>query len=296
MQQIENVTVLGDRHFRIYAVGKGPAVLLEGGVSAVVPAVLKQAAAGLVPPGVSHLVVMHAHYDHVCGIPGLREIFPGATVAGSAEARKILQRAKIVTHFFKEDAATTEALRQETGLVEKDSCSVVDHINVERVIEDGEKWTLGPGSTLHFYRAPGHSPCSLLAYLPESEVLFSSDCAGFPVNDKCIFPIFFEGYAKYLTTIDRMRDFRAEILAGAHEQLIFGRKYVAEFLDLARSETERMKEFVSSGRKKGLGEQEIADLLFDMYYCDNLRIYSVNNIRFCCSLLVRRVLETEENG
>ncbi|MBF7082429.1 MBL fold metallo-hydrolase [Desulfallas sp. Bu1-1] len=292
MRLADHVTVLGNRHFYLYAVGSGPAVILEGGVSAVVPAVAKQAETAVSPGEVGHLVVMHAHFDHVCGIPGLRKIFPNARVAGSAEAGKVLRRSKIVARFFREDAAVTGAMREQ-GLLEGPPGPAAETMEIDREINDGEKWDLGQGVTLYFYHAPGHSPCSIMAYLPGGEVLFSSDSAGFPISDNRLFPIFFAGYGDYLKTIDRMRELPVQILAGAHEQIVRGREQVRRFLDLARAEAERLRETVVDARRRGLDVQATAGLLFEQYYTGNLLIYSEQNIRLCCEILTRRSLETE---
>ncbi|WP_347490678.1 MBL fold metallo-hydrolase [Desulfoscipio sp. XC116] len=291
MRLTDQVTVLGNRHFRIYAVGDNPALLLEGAVSAVVPTVAGQMQNDVVAPSISHLVIMHAHFDHVCGIPGLRQLFPGVRVAASARARDVLQRSKVVKHFFAEDAAMTQVLRSE-GLLTGTPGTAAATIDVDDVIEDGVCWNPAPGVSLQFYHAPGHSPCSIVAYLSEREVLFSSDCAGFPINDKHLFPIFFESYEKYVDTINRLADLPVEILAGAHEQIIQGRNQVREFWELARTEAERVREKIIGLLQKGLDEQTVADKLFAYYYTGNLRIYSERNIRLCCSLLLRRVMET----
>lgn len=287
----DRVTVLGNRHFHIYAVGDNPAVWLEGAVSAVVPTVARQMQSGFAKGTVSHLVIMHAHFDHVCGIPGLLRLFPGARVAASAIARKVLQRPKVVNHFFTEDAAMTRLLHSE-GLLAGEPAPAASTIDVVQVIDDGERWEIAPGVSLQFYHAPGHSPCSIVAYQPEGEVLFSSDCAGFPIDDKHLFPIFFESYEKYIGTIQRLADLPIQILAGAHEQIIQGPKQVREFWNLARIEAEKVREKITELLQKGLDQQAVADQLFSHYYAGNLRIYSEQNIRLCCNLLVRRVKET----
>jgi glyoxylase-like metal-dependent hydrolase (beta-lactamase superfamily II) len=166
-------------------------------------------------------------------------------------------------------------------------------MEIEREINDGEKWDLGRGVTLYFYHAPGHSPCSIMAYLPGGEVLFSSDSAGFPISENRLFPIFFAGYGDYLKTIDRMRELPVQILAGAHEQIVRGREQVRRFLDLARAEAERLRETVVDARRRGLDVQATAGLLFEQYYTGNLLIYSEQNIRLCCEILTKRSLETE---
>ena len=39
-----------------------------------------------------HVLLSHSHYDHVAGLPFLREEWPGLTSYGSAYAKKILEK------------------------------------------------------------------------------------------------------------------------------------------------------------------------------------------------------------
>ncbi|WP_027365803.1 MBL fold metallo-hydrolase [Desulfotruncus alcoholivorax] len=290
MHLTDNIVVLGDRHFPIYLLGADRAVILEGGVSSVVPLIKRQVEQLKKPIKIDYTVIMHAHFDHICGIPGLRKLFPEMKVAATEESAKILQRPKIVANFFKEDAALLEA--QGDGQNPSDTMPELppETIKVDRIIKDGEQWQLD-GKNINFYQAPGHSYCSIMAYIPEDQVLFCSDSTGFPIDDKRIFPIYFTGYKDYLATIEKMKSFPISILACAHERIIHGEKLVKEYLSLAISEAEKVMSCVVGAWRRGEDQKTISSVLFNKFYTGNLKIYSEQNIKMCCDLLAIRSLQ-----
>lgn len=56
--------------------------------------------------------IPHAHFDHVCGVPGLKEAFPHLQVLASGPAAKVLGKEKVVTGFFNEDRVFIENLQK----------------------------------------------------------------------------------------------------------------------------------------------------------------------------------------
>ncbi|MHB8157710.1 MAG: MBL fold metallo-hydrolase [Desulfocucumaceae bacterium] len=294
----DSVRVLGNSHFRIYLIGSEQKILLECGVSGVVPLVKSQVEEKSCKR-VGHLVAMHAHFDHVCGIPGLQGIFSEAVTAASQKAAEVLSRLSVLERFFKEDAAMTETLQglNHTGCEVgggAGSFTPPAGITVGRVINDGELWQLGTGLSVHFSLAPGHSPCGLVAYCPEKEILFSSDSAGFPVDKKTVFPIFFDGYQAYVQTLKRMMDLPVTVLAGAHEDIINGRREVADYLHLALAWAEEIREEIIDGLRRGIDRETLARRIFDRFYRGNLKIYTGENIMLCSRLIVKRAEESEK--
>lgn len=288
----EDVLLLGNGHINIYAVGSGPIAILEGGIRMVVPVVAEQIKDATWPGQVEHLVVMHAHFDHVCGVPGLQKLFPRSRLAASEKAARVLQKPKIVGSFYREDMATTEGLLSGQFCPADTAGPVVETMTVEKIIEDGEKWNLGAGVELHFYAAPGHSPCSIMGYLPKTELLLSSDATGFPINEERLFPMFFAGYHDYMNTIRRMQELPVRMVAGGHERIISGRDESRRYLELARVEAEQTLDTVVKSWRQGLDADTITRALLDEYYRDNARkLFTESNIHMCCQLLTRRALE-----
>ncbi|MCL6611391.1 MAG: MBL fold metallo-hydrolase [Peptococcaceae bacterium] len=296
-----SVRVLGNGHFNLYLAGGEEKVIIEGGVSGVVPALRRQVNELRAAGEVSRLVVMHAHFDHVCGLPGLKGIFKTARTAASAKAAEVLAKPAVVAGFFREDESMTAALKDlaggESGAAEPGEIfSPPPTLAVDEVIPEEAVWRLGPNFSLHFYRAPGHSPCSLTAYSPEEEILFSSDSAGFPVDSRTVFPIFFDGYLPYVQTIKSMLDLPVTVLAGAHEEIITGRRQVRAYLQSAVDWAESTRSMVEDAVKRGTDRERLAEDIFMRFYHGRLKIYTVENIMLCSRLIVRRALEAAEKA
>jgi len=158
----ESVRVLGNSHFFIYLAGTEQKIILEGGVSGVIPVVRQQVRE---MPGVidevSCLVVMHAHFDHVCGLPGLSQVFRKAHTAASSKAADVLAKPGVVADFFEQDEAMTTTLK-ELGeyaggdeIRSEQAFSRMETIKIDRLINEGSVWQLGKGFSLDFVRAPG---------------------------------------------------------------------------------------------------------------------------------------------
>ena len=95
----DHTKVYGNKHFRHYLVGKNHDLLIECGVTASANQFIKQLVDSRIGAP-DKLLVMHAHFDHVCGIPVLKHNFPDAKVLSSAAAAKVLKNPKVVEKIF----------------------------------------------------------------------------------------------------------------------------------------------------------------------------------------------------
>jgi glyoxylase-like metal-dependent hydrolase (beta-lactamase superfamily II) len=279
----------GNGHFRHYYVSGDPAVLVECGVSASARGLVSQLSeAGLPAPG--RLLAMHAHFDHVCGIPVLRRYFPKAEVLSSPAAARILKKPKVVAGFFEQDRKMKASLSGEDPTRADLPAPAPERISVDRTVQGGDRIPLGGGKVLELIEATGHSPCGLAAWLPQDRVLFVSDSLGFQISDSEIFPIFFHAYRNYIDTIQRLAAYPAEVLAFPHERIWRGAKVKSVF-ERALSAAREIRHQIGSELERGRDEADLKQALFDRYYRGNLRIYTPENIRLCVDLLVRRSME-----
>jgi len=286
----DNVIQLGNRHFNYFLVGQQEAAIVECGVTGGVASLKPQWSKLESKPDVKYLLAMHAHFDHVCGIPALRELFPEALVLASGEAQKVLSKPKIMANFFYQDAKMSEFLVSEGILAEKPESPQVSNIVVDRVIGEGEVINLTGGLKLEILAAPGHSPCGLACYLPGDQVMFLSDTGGFQISDKDIFPIFFQGYEVYVQTIKKLMSFPTRVLGIPHER-IWVKDEVKAFYQRALDAAQTAFDNIRKMLDKGMNENNIKKELFSRYYRGNLRIYTPENINTCVELLIRRVKE-----
>jgi len=281
---------LGNRHFNYFIIGQEEAVIIECGVTGGVISLSRQWLQLQRKPAIRYLIASHAHFDHVCGIPALQELFPEASVLASAEAQKVLGKAKIVQNFFAQDEKMSAVLVAEGILEETPVSPQPDSIGVDQVIGEGGEIQLRGGSKLRVIEAPGHSPCSLAFYLPQEQVMFVSDSGGFQISDDSLFPIFFQGYELYQETLKRLRGFPTRVLAIPHEK-IWIQGEVQAFYDRAIKTAQDAYATIERMLNSGLDEEAIKRDLFSYYYRGNLRIYTAENITTCVDLLVRRVKE-----
>jgi len=290
MRISENVIQMGNRHFNYFIVGQDEAAVIECGVTGGVISLSRQWMQLVRKPAIRYLIASHAHFDHVCGVPALRELFPEASVLASSEAQRVLGKPKIVQNFFAQDEKMSAVLAAEEILEEIPASPQSEAIGVDRVIGEGEEIILRGGLKLRVIDAPGHSPCSLAFYLPQEQVMFVSDSGGFQISDDSLFPIFFQGYEMYQETLNRLRGFPTRILAIPHER-IWGQNEVQSFYDRAIKTAQDAYANIERMLDNGRDEEDIKRDLFSYYYRGNLRIYTTDNISTCVELLLRRVKE-----
>jgi glyoxylase-like metal-dependent hydrolase (beta-lactamase superfamily II) len=237
------------------------------------------------------MVAMHAHFDHICGVPKLREIFPDAGVLGSRETQRVVGKPKILEDFFRQDEMISEVLAEEGILSAKPDQPRDKTIAIDQIIAEGDEIKPDRGGlSIKVLDAPGHSPCSLACYLPREQTMFLSDAAGFQISDSEIFPIFFQGYDLYIHTLKRLMRFPTRILCIPHEQIWTGHR-VSEFYQRALESARRAFDTISQMLDAGWDDDTIRQKLFSHYYQGNLKIYTPANINICVGLLLRRVKE-----
>jgi glyoxylase-like metal-dependent hydrolase (beta-lactamase superfamily II) len=290
VQLSENVILLGNRHFNYFLVGKKEAAIIECGVSGGVYSFQRQWEKLPQKPEVKYLVAMHAHFDHVCGIPALQKMFPGAVLLASSPAEAVLKKAKIMGNFFTQDEKMLDLLADE-GIIPRGLQSPnVTEIALDKLIAEGDEIKLGGDLNIKVLDAPGHSPCSLACYLPTEQVMFISDACGFQISDEDIFPVFFQAYDIYLETIKRLMSYPSKLLAIPHERIWTGGN-IELFYRRALRSAEQAFNKTRDLLDQGWEDEKIEKELFARYYKGSLKIYTPENIQQCVQILLRRVKE-----
>jgi glyoxylase-like metal-dependent hydrolase (beta-lactamase superfamily II) len=281
---------LGNRHFNFFVVGQKEAAIVECGVTGGVYSLNQQWSRLGMKPTIRYLLASHAHFDHVCGIPALREIYSQAAVVASSEAQRVLNKAKVVQNFFEQDEKMSEVLVAEGIIPEIPYLRPPETIMIDQIIAEGEQINLMGGVQLRAINAPGHSPCNLAYYMPQEQVMFVSDAGGFQIADDSIFPVFFQGYELYIETLKRLRSFPTRVLAIPHER-IWLNDGVQTFYDRAIETAQTAYANIKMMLDSGWDEVDIKGNLFAQYYQGALQIYTAANISICVELLIRRVKE-----
>ena len=93
----ERITFLGRYESCVYVVDGGDeSVLIGGGMSYVVPDILKQIEDfNIDERKIKRLIILHSHFDHCGIIPYLKKLWPWTRVTASARAKQLLSDPKV---------------------------------------------------------------------------------------------------------------------------------------------------------------------------------------------------------
>lgn len=278
--------VLGNYSFNIYLLkGNEGAALFESGISATVGVIAKQLKKLDAYP--DYLVVLHPHPDHINGLPGLHSMFPKAGIIAGPGAAEFAAHPKTAQSLVAEDAFMSQFLRDRGHPVSQPPIEAAPSLAGAVVKSEGDCLDLG-GLTVRFLSAPGHAVGALAAHVPELRAVLASDCLGFRfpgLSD--FFPLFFTGYADYMSTIDRLEALQPEILGLAHQGPITGER-VSEAFRQARASAIAIRELALSGAD----DEAVIETIFKKYYCGELKMYTRENIIACCKLIIKRSRES----
>jgi glyoxylase-like metal-dependent hydrolase (beta-lactamase superfamily II) len=280
------IRVLGNYFFNLFLVtGSERSALFETGISGVVDTVIQQLdELGIAP---DYLVVSHPHSDHITGLPGLMERFPGATIVCGGGAPEFVSHPKAGPALIREDKFMSRGLERMGIKPGRPTLESIPDLSRAKTVDSPALLDLGGGTGLSLTPVEGHSPGNLIAEVKEDRALFCSDSMGFHYPGRQFWPLFFTGAKVYLETIDLIEAANPAILAPAHQGPIMGDK-VHKGIDLARTTA---LDIIKRIRGTELSDDELAGELFEESYRDEFTLYTRENIMNCTRLLLKRARE-----
>ncbi len=289
MKLTDNVMLLGNGYFNFYVVGQEQAALIECGTRAGAAIFRDQWMHLENKPDVKYIVVLHSHFDHVCGVPVLKEMFPQAQLLASKVSRKILSKERIVSEYFKNDQVVSEKYFN-NGLLDRiPETPKTENINIDIVVAQGDQLELDKGLKLEFLDAPGHSVCSIAAYLENDKVMFVSDAAGGVRPDgEEIAPVFFQDYDLYIASLKKLNSYPTEKIAVAHGDIPAGDK-VNKFYSQSLQAAEKCFDYIKARLDEGAEEKLVAAELFEKYIKGGLAYYPEELMLGSMHLLINNV-------
>jgi glyoxylase-like metal-dependent hydrolase (beta-lactamase superfamily II) len=173
----ERITLLGAPESCFYHLDGGrESVLIGGGMAYLAPRILPQLEAFAIDAKkITTLIILHTHFDHCGLVPYLKKLWPWMKVAASSQGKLCLSDPGITQHV----GALNHTMIAQEGL-EREAARlgfVFTGIEVEHVLKEGDQVACGD-VTLSILEVPGHSSCSIAAYVPEEKALFASDALG----------------------------------------------------------------------------------------------------------------------
>ena len=179
----------------------------------------------------------------------LKRKFPQAKILASAYAQRIFSLKKAVQFI----AAMNDRMLEKTHADEEAGRLNLkfDGIQVDQTISDQDIVDLGNGITVRFLETPGHTQCSLAAYVPSLKILFPSDAAAFPSFDGkgAAHPSPQYDFQLYLGSLKKLAALEVEILAFEHHGFLRGAE-ARQFLIQATGQAEENWKFITENIRR----------------------------------------------
>ena len=217
---LDNLWFLGREESCIYLLeGNAQSMIVSGGISYIVPDVLQQLENfGINEKRIKKLLILHAHFDHVGIVPFLKKRYPEMEIYASVRAWELLSQHKVINTINKFSRYVAEHMGMERVYDTYDLDWRVDIIG--KPVSKGDQIDLG-NLEAQIYETPGHSSCSISAYVPKLKALFASDGGGIPYREMLI-ASGNSNYTKFQESLEKLKDLDVEYACADHYGFIAG--------------------------------------------------------------------------
>jgi glyoxylase-like metal-dependent hydrolase (beta-lactamase superfamily II) len=288
----KNITLLGSEFFNLYLVKGETYAIVEGGVSGITYPFLEQLSLLNIPPeAVSHLIVLHSHFDHMMVFPTLKGRYPWMKIVTSDSNRAVFTSERIVAKIFEADRKITLAMKEEGIISAAPDLQPDTSLPLDITIHEGSVLDLGKGMKMRFLEIPGHSPDCMGAFVENQGLLFCSDGAGFYIPPNFFRPNYWFRLDEAEKSFDKMREIDPDILCRGHYGAAIGKETVRKHLHMSRQCIEDFKTFALEKISTGWSVEKIArdvDVRFSKGF---LELFPAEENYRLWRLLVQRTLE-----
>lgn len=210
--------------------------------------------------------VTHAHFDHVGGIPALREAFPGLQIVSSPQTAAKLNNKDVVSELFEKNIQCHEVFEDAPALDRKRWEAA---LKIDKVMGDGDGLDLGVGVHVKAVFTPGHSEDSICYFVPSDAALAGGEALGDYRGRDLIFPCFTENFRDYIASIDKISGLDVRVLGLPHSGALTGelaQKYLAEL----RLSADKLKQTIAERLQAGETADEIFGVLLSEWKLQNI--------------------------
>jgi len=255
----DHLWYLGREESGVYLLeGKDTSMIISGGVSCIVPDLLRQFKEfGIEESKIGKLLILHAHFDHVGIVPFLKRRHPELEVLASERGWQILSMPRAIETINTFSTFASEMFNVADDLSSYDLEWREDITG--SAVSETDRIELG-GVTASVIETPGHSSCSISAYVPELKALFASDGGGIPFRNEII-TSGNSNYTQYQQSLEKLRFLDVEFICADHYGYVTGeeaRNYIDAAIDAARKFRALME---SVYKRKGSVDDAVKELV-----------------------------------
>lgn len=231
----EGLWFLGREETGLYLLeGRHESMVISGGMSYIVPDLLQQMTDFKIDERrITKLLILHSHFDHIGIVPFLKRRLPQIEVYASERAWEILTMEKAIRTINEFSRTVATRMRRE----EVYSAYDLEWRNdiMGKLVHDGDRIDLG-GVTVSILEIPGHSSCSIAAYVPEWKVLFPTDGGGIPFRETIV-TSGNSNYTRYQESLEKLKDLEVDYYCADHYGYVTGeeaREFIPKTIEMAK--------------------------------------------------------------
>ena len=260
----DGLWLLGTKESCVYLLeGSKTSVLISAGLSYILPDLFRQIAlSGLSEKKIEHIIILHAHFDHVGVVPYLKRKWPHLKVYASSRGWEVLANPKAVSVINEFTLKVCRRMKGNDDVLGPLDWQWRDDVRGE-ALRENSCIDLG-GRQIEIHETPGHSSCSISAYVPQMKVLFPSDAVAIPYRDEYVIAVG-SSFEKYLQSHDKLAVLDVKMLCADHYGCITGeeaRRYIAE----SKIATDRMMDKLRLALEKEGSVERAAAQLIRLHY------------------------------
>jgi glyoxylase-like metal-dependent hydrolase (beta-lactamase superfamily II) len=266
----DNLIFIGDEKTSMYLLKGERYLIVGGGMSYVVPAVEEQLNCFNVDRSrIMGILILHSHFDHITAVPYFKQAYPWLEIMASAGTKKVLGIEKAVKSIVDLDQAT----RQSFGVDDRYRGISLEFKppEITKVLNDGDIIDLGGEVSVSILETPGHSKCSIAAYVPAFQYLFPSDGVPLPIlKEGRLMLMANDNIVLYLKSLERMAALDVKAVCCEHGGAFYGEdaaSFLRQGLELTRKKYDFYRQAMQSGADAGaLARDELAQIAKDREY------------------------------
>jgi glyoxylase-like metal-dependent hydrolase (beta-lactamase superfamily II) len=262
----EGLWFLGREETGVYVLeGRQESMIISGGMSYIVPDLLQQMTDfNIDERRITKLLILHSHFDHVGIVPFMKRRLPQAEVYASERAWEILTMEKAIRTINEFSRTVARRMRMEEVYSTYD-LEWRDDIT-GKLVHDGDRFDLG-GVTVSILEIPGHSSCSIAAYVPEWKALFPTDGGGIPFRETII-TSGNSNYTRFQESLEKLKDLEVDYYCADHYGYMTGeeaREFIPKTIEMAKKHRAELEEAYRS-----TGDiDEAAKAMVNSFYDEN---------------------------
>lgn len=263
-ENVAHLTTAASTH--LLAIGDVGA-LVDASVSAMHERLIEQIVNYIGDDGdISFVLLTHAHFDHVGGLPYLRQQWPELEVIAAPQTAELLEQAETKELLYEKNLSCMQALNAEMGMSKEDWISA---IRVDRIIGDGDIIDLGDDVEVKLISSPGHTHDSVAYFVMPDFALACGETVGSYGGREKVTSCFTHEYQAYVESLGKLSSLDVKALCFPHSGVITG-ELVPKFLVDARQAADRFRDAVRERIEQGELVQEIYESILPEWQSQNI--------------------------